>query len=165
MQSKLSLQLPSSLERKWKSLSYVWLFAIYGLHNPWNSLGQNTAVGSLSLLQGIFPTQGLNPGFLHCRQILYQLNHKGNPTILEWVAYPFSSGSSLPRNWTGVSYIAGWFFTNWAVWEAPDPWRWLKSPISYLSFRDIWCTVDSWTLQRLGVSTYMQSKIVVSFNL
>ena len=46
------------------------------------------------LLQGIFPTQGLNPGLLHCRLILNQLSHKGNPRILEWVAYPFSSGSS-----------------------------------------------------------------------
>ena len=57
------------------------------LYSPWNSLGQNTGVGSLSLLQGIFPTQGSNPGFPHCRQILYQLSHKGIPRILEWVAY------------------------------------------------------------------------------
>ena len=64
---------------------------------PWNSLGQYTGVGSLSLLQGIFPTQGLNPGFLCCRRILYQLSHKGSPRILGWVAYPFSSGSSRPR--------------------------------------------------------------------
>ena len=53
----------------------------HGLYSPWNSLGQNTGVGSLSLLQGIFPTQGLNPGLPHCRQILYQLNHKGSPDI------------------------------------------------------------------------------------
>ena len=39
---------------------------------------------------------GLNPGILHCRWILYQLSHKGSPRILEWVAYPFSSGSSQP---------------------------------------------------------------------
>ena len=45
----------------------------HGLYSPWNSLGQNTGVGSLSLLQGIFPTQGSNPGLPHCRQILYQL--------------------------------------------------------------------------------------------
>ena len=51
----------------------------HGLHSPWNSLGQNTRVGSLSLLQGIFPGLGLNPGLLHCRRILYQLNHKGSP--------------------------------------------------------------------------------------
>ena len=50
----------------------------YGLYSPWNSPGQNTGVGSLSLLQGIFPTQGSNPGFPHCRQILYQLSHKGS---------------------------------------------------------------------------------------
>ena len=45
----------------------------------WNSPGQNTGVGSLSLLQGIFPTQGSNPGLPHCRQILYQLSHRGSP--------------------------------------------------------------------------------------
>ena len=64
------------------------------LHSPCNSLGQNTGMGSLSLFQGIFPTQGLKPGLPHCRQILYQLSHQGNPRILEWVAYLFSSGSS-----------------------------------------------------------------------
>ena len=49
-----------------------------GLYSPWNSLGQNSGVGSLSLLQGIFPTQGSNPGLPHCRQILYQLSHQGS---------------------------------------------------------------------------------------
>ena len=47
--------------------------------------------GRLSLLQGIFPNQGSNPDLPHCGRILYQLNHKGSPRILEWVAYPFSS--------------------------------------------------------------------------
>ena len=51
----------------------------HGLYSPWNSSGQNTGVGSLSLFQGIFPTQGLNPGLLHCRQIHYHLSHKGSP--------------------------------------------------------------------------------------
>ena len=50
----------------------------HGLYCPWNSPGQNTGVGSLSLLQGIFPTQGSNPGLPHCRRILYQLSHKGS---------------------------------------------------------------------------------------
>ena len=45
-----------------------------------NSPGQNTGVGRLSLLQGIFPIQGLNPGLPHCRQILYQLSHQGSPS-------------------------------------------------------------------------------------
>ena len=95
--------------------SRVWLFA-----TPWTSPGLNTGVGSLSLLQGIFPTQGSNPGLPHCMWILYQLSHKGRPRILVWVAYPFSSGSSRPRNRTGVSYIAGRFFTNWVIREATD---------------------------------------------
>ena len=55
---------------------------LHGLYSPWNSLGQDTGVGSLSLLQGNFSTQGSNPGHLHCRQILYQLSHKGTPRIL-----------------------------------------------------------------------------------
>ena len=54
----------------------------------------------------------------HCRQILYQLSPQGSPRTLEWVAYPFSRGSSQPRNWTGVSCIAGRFFTSWATREA-----------------------------------------------
>ena len=59
-----------------------------------DSLGKNTGVGSHALLQGIFPTQGSNLGFLHWRWILYQLSHQGNPTTLEWVAHPFSKGTS-----------------------------------------------------------------------
>ena len=89
-----------------------------GLYSPWNSPGQNTGVGSLSLLQGIFPSQESNPGLPRCGQILYQLSHKGSRRILEWVAYPFSRRSSWPRNRTGVSCVAGRFFTNWAIREA-----------------------------------------------
>ena len=85
--------------------------------SPWNSPGHNTGMGSLSLLQGISPTQGLNPGLLHCRWILYQLSHKGSPRVLVWVAYPFSRGFSWLRNWTGVSCLVGGFFTNWAIRE------------------------------------------------
>ena len=78
---------------------------------------KNTGVGTLSLLRGIFPTQGLNQGLLHCRQILYQLSHKGSSRTLVWVAYPFSRGFSWPRNRTRVSCIADRFFTNWDVRE------------------------------------------------
>ena len=78
------------------------------LYSPWNSPGQNTGVGSLSLFQGIFPTQGSSPGLLYCRQILYQLSHQGSSRILEWVAYPFSSRSSRPRNQTQISNTARW---------------------------------------------------------
>ena len=55
-----------------------------------DSPGQNTGVGSHSPVQGIFPTQGLNPGLLPCRQILYYLSHQGSPFhyALKW---PFPS--------------------------------------------------------------------------
>ena len=96
-------------------VSHVWL------DSPWVTVTHDwvtfTLWLSLSLLQVIFPTQGLNSGLPHCRRILYQLSHKGSPRILEWVAYPFSSGSSQPRNQTRVSGIANGFFTNWAIRE------------------------------------------------
>ena len=110
---------------------YVTPWTIY---SPGNSPGQHTGVGSL--LQGIFPTQWSNVGLLHCRWILYQLSHKQNPRILEWVACPFSRGSSWPRNQTRASCIAGGFFTNWAIRE--DPLFRLANPklfiLPYLAF-------------------------------
>ena len=117
---------------KWKSLSHVRLFAIQSMEFS----RSNTAVGSLSLLQRISPTQGSNPGIPHCRWILYQLNYQRSPTlcdpmdcnlpgssvhrilqarILEWVAYPFSRRCSQPKNPTGFSCIVGRFFTSWAT--------------------------------------------------
>ena len=57
-------------------------FQPHGLYSPWNSPGQNTGVGSLSFLQGIFPTQLSNPGLPHCRQIVYQISHKGSPIAM-----------------------------------------------------------------------------------
>ena len=106
------------------SVGYNWAteltdwYIYMGLYSPWNSPGQNPGVGSLFHLWGIFPTQGSNPGLPHCRWILYQLSHKRSPGTLEWVAYASSSRSSQPGNWTGVSCIAGRFFTNWTIREA-----------------------------------------------
>ena len=84
----------------------------HGLYSPWNSPGQNTRVCSLSLLQGIFSTQGSNPCLPHCGLILYQLSHRGSPRMLEWVTYCFSRGSSQSRNRTWASCIAGRFLTT-----------------------------------------------------
>ena len=118
---------------KWKLLSRFWLlvtpWAIQSIQfsrsEYWSTgVFQNTGVGSLSLLQGIFPTQGSNPGLPHCRRILHQLSHKGSQRMLEWVAYPFCNRSSLPRNWTDVSSIAGRIFPNWAISKVL---RWTKS--------------------------------------
>ena len=86
-----------------------------------DSPGKNTGVGYHAFLQRIFPTQGLNTLPPHCRWntwVLNHLNHQGSPWILEWVTYPFSRGSSWLRSRTGVSCIAGGFFTSWATWEA-----------------------------------------------
>ena len=69
--------------------------SVYG-----DSPSKNTRVGCHALLQGIFPTQGSIPGLPHCGWILYRLRHQGSPRILEWVAYPFSRGSSRSRNHT-----------------------------------------------------------------
>ena len=71
---------------KWKSFSRVWLRPL-GLYSPWHSLAQNTEVGSLSFLQGVFLTQGSNPGLLHCRWLLYQLSHREAREWCEFVAY------------------------------------------------------------------------------
>ena len=83
--TKLSLPIlpPSAPESESESHSVLsGSLQPHGLHSPWNSPGQNTGVGSLSLLQGIFPTKGSNPGLPHCRRILYQLSHKGSPTLI-----------------------------------------------------------------------------------
>ena len=82
----------------------------HGLYSPWNSPGQNTGVGSLSLCQGIFPTHGSNPGLPHGRWILYQLSHEGNPyfwnfpfNIFEpWVTTGNGSSKMQDRGWWGL---------------------------------------------------------------
>ena len=73
--------------------------------------------GKLFPSPGDLPNPGIKPRSPHCRWLLYQLSHKGSPRTLEWIAYPFSRGSSWPSNRTGVSWIAGGFFTNWGIKE------------------------------------------------
>ena len=115
--------------------------------------GKNTGVGCHALLEGIFPSEGLNPGLPHCRQIFYYLSHQGSPRILEWVAYPFSRGSSLPRNWTGVSCVAGRLFTSWATRKTLR-FKWLtrhtRAPFVLWS---AWCTGTHVCPERLLVTT------------
>ena len=111
------------------------------LLHPWDFPGKNTGVGCHFLLQGIFPTQGLNPGLdalpseplgtkeemkvtqscpTLCDPMDYSIHGIHQARILEWVAFPFSRGSwsSQPRDWAQVSRITGRFFTNWATWKA-----------------------------------------------
>ena len=84
------------------------------------SPGKNTGVGCL---HGIFTIQGLNPGPphphpAHCKQIV---DWSTRETQESWSVQPlFSRGYSWSRNWTGVSCMAGGFFTHWATREAQD---------------------------------------------
>ena len=89
-----------------------------GLYTPWNSLGQNTGVGSLSLLQRIFPTQGLNPGLPHCKWILYQLSHKGSPWMWE------------------LDYKESWAPKNWCFWTVVLE-KTLQSPLDYKEIQPV----------------------------
>ena len=94
-----------------------------GLYSPWNSPGKNTGVGSLSLLQGIFPIQRLNPGLPHCRGILYQLSHttkslQSCPTLCNPIDGS-PSGSIVPGilqartlEWVAISFSNAW---KWKV--------------------------------------------------
>ena len=79
--------------------------------SPWNSPGQNTGGGSLSLLQGIFPTQGSNPGPPHCRQILYQPSYQAAPTKL-WQSM-FWGGVQFLKALVSLAWILPWKERNW----------------------------------------------------
>ena len=113
---------------------------------------------ALPLPQGIFLTQESNPGLQHCRQILYQLSHKWSPRVLEWVACPFSSGSSWLRNQTGVSCIADGFFTNWAIRDALD------EPNSCLTRLSSVCYIQSVIYTVAGMSLSFLKQPVASFH-
>ena len=77
-----TLKLPSQVVCESESCSVVSNYLQpHGLDSLWNSPGENTGVGNLSLLQGIFLTHGLKPGLPHYRQIFYQLSHKGSPMV------------------------------------------------------------------------------------
>ena len=84
-----------------------------GLYSPWNSPGQNTGVGSLSLLQGIFPTQGWNLGLPNCRQVFYQLSHQGMLLNALW-GPEWESPKGTPRIY-GV-YMWQWICMRVCVW-------------------------------------------------
>ena len=113
----LYIVLPPWSELKWKLLSHVWLFVTswtraYRLLCPWSSPGQNTGMVCHFLLHRIFPTQGLNPGLLPCRQILHCMSHQGSrcscpvfpaPSIVETVFSPLYILASLIADYLTVS--------------------------------------------------------------
>ena len=81
----------------------------HGLYSPWNSPGQNTGVGSLSLFQGIFPTQGLNPGLPNCRRILNHLSHQRNPWVCVCVYKIWDDHVILILYYVNIMYHIDWF--------------------------------------------------------
>ena len=88
--------------------------SVYG-----DSPGKNTGVGCHALLQGVFPPQGLNPGLPHCRQIIYQLSHQGNPKKAQ---YSVSSVQLLSR----VQHATPWTAAHQASLSITNSWSLLK---------------------------------------
>ena len=84
--------------------------------SSWNSPGQNTGVGSLSLVQGMFPTPGSNPGLTHFRQIPYQLSHKGSPSNWTEVFISQNPKTLKASLWTGVTLLSPHGSTR-STWE------------------------------------------------
>ena len=76
----------------------------HGLYSPWDSPGQNTGVGSLSLLQGIFPSQGSNPGLPHCRRILYQLSYQGSQESRRLLSESSQIYTEYSREWCELKF-------------------------------------------------------------
>ena len=107
-----------------KSSSVVSDSVTHGLYSLWNSLGQNTGVGSLSFLQGIFPTQGSNPGLLHCRQNLLPAEPQRKPKNTGVGSLSLPQQMFLTQVSTRVACIWGGFFTNWAIREAHSEKKW-----------------------------------------
>ena len=114
----------------------------HGLYSPWNSPGQNTGIGSCSLLQGIFPTQGLNPGLPHCRRVLYQLSYQGSPQRLWEIDHvqslmkhktcdkpkPFLETQTKVLSSSGLrAVIPGWFWSlvlcSCSDWDSSFLWN------------------------------------------
>ena len=90
---------------KWKCSVVFNSLWPHGLYSPWNSPGQNTEVGSLSLLQGIFPNQTSNSGLPHCRWILYQLSYQGRSAVSKrkWIFFPLTWYLGWQRGQTSQS--------------------------------------------------------------
>ena len=87
---------------------------------PWSSAGENTGVGSHSIFQGIFPTQGSKPGLLHCGQILYLLSHQESPIHI----------IPLPKYFLHSRYFDLCGLEDKRLSQKPCYWKWLQSGFS-----------------------------------
>ena len=118
----------------------------HGPYSPCNSPGRNTGVGSLFLLQVIFPIQGLNPGLLHCRWILYQLSHKGSPSneirpiIYEFLKRRLVNPCTSPYNALILAVCVCVFSCVW-LFETPSWTVAYQAPLSMVFSRWEYCNV------------------------
>ena len=104
------------------------------LYSPWNSPGQSTGAGSLSLLHKIFPTPGIEPGLLHCRWILYQLSHWGNHIPNAKVNYDINRAKINGRNIRYSKCLK--LYMKWHI-------IWRFSSVQSLSW--VWFFATPWT--------------------
>ena len=129
----------------------------HGLYSPWNSPDQNIGLGTHFLLQGIFPTQGSNPGLPHFGQILYQLSHKGSPRILEWDSlsllqwiFPTQESNQGLLHCRQILCYQGSYSVRFSSWVGKTPWRreWPVLPHQYSCLENpmdrgaLWATVQ-----------------------
>ena len=110
----------------------------HGLYSPWNSPGQDTGVGSLFLLQWIFPTQKSNQGLLHCRQILYQLSYQENP-----------KEGRVPKNW------GFWTLVLEKIFESPLDSKEINQSVLNIHWKD-WC----WRWSSNNLATWCNSQLM-----
>ena len=82
-----------------------WIVACTKLLHPWDFQGKSTGVGCHFLLQGIFPTQGSNPGLSHCRQTLYRLSHQGSPEADNFLKFFFLTSCIQLNSKLGQFYL------------------------------------------------------------
>ena len=107
---------------EWNSLSRVWLCDPIWTIRPWNSPGQNTGAGILSLLQWIFLTQGLNWGLPHCRRILYQLSYQGSRAwCLTYIVFASPNSSRLRVEFCLERSVT--VHNRDVIWERPVCWE------------------------------------------
>ena len=115
-------------EVKWNCLVMSDSLRSHGLHSPWNSPGQNTGVGSLSLLQWIFLTQESNQGLLHCRLILYQLSYEGRPICrvhhVKCQAGGITNWNQNCREKYQQFQICRWYHSNGRKWRGTKRASW-----------------------------------------
>ena len=127
---------------------------------PWDFPGKHTGVGCHSLLQGIFPTQGSNPGLLHCRQILYGLNHQGSiyPGHILWENH----------NWKRLMYLnvhsSTIYNRTWKQSRCPPTNEWIRKKMWYVYTVEYYSTkkrneFESVLLRWMNLEPIIQSEV------